>query len=177
ALELACDILVPAALEQQITEDNASRIEAKIIAEGANGPTTPAADEILHVRGILVIPDIYINAGGVTVSYFEWLKNLSHVRFGRMEKRFEEGAFNRIVAAIESSTGKAIPDQERRRLVAGAREEDIVNSGLEETMITAWQQIRETRERLPTAVDARTAAFVTSINKVARAYGDLGIFP
>lgn len=177
ALELPCDILVPAALEQQITEDNASRIEAKIIAEGANGPTTPGADEILHVRGTLVIPDVYINAGGVTVSYFEWLKNLSHVRFGRMEKRFEEGAFNRIVAAIESSTGKAIPDQERRMLVAGAREEDLVNSGLEETMITAWQQIRETRERLPTAVDARTAAFVTSINKVARAYGDLGIFP
>ena len=176
-LELPCDILVPAALEEQITESNAGRLQARMIAEGANGPTSPEADEILFARGVMVIPDTYINAGGVTVSYFEWLKNLSHVRFGRMEKRFEEGAFNRIVAAMESATGKPVPEPERRALVTGADEVDLVNSGLEETMINAWQAIKETRERLPTAVDARTAALVTSINKVAKAYGDLGIFP
>jgi len=177
ALELPCDLLVPAALERQITESNAARIQARIIAEGANGPTTPEADEILFVRGIQVLPDIFINAGGVTVSYFEWLKNLSHVRFGRMEKRFEEDAFARLVRAIEASTGTTFPDQERGRLVHGANEEDIVNSGLQETMVTAWHEIRRTQDRLQGQVDLRTAAFISAIDKIARSYGDLGIFP
>ena len=176
-LEVPCDVLAPCALELQITGDNAPRIQAKIIAEGANGPTTPDADVILHDRGILVIPDIYINAGGVTVSYFEWLKNLSHVRFGRMEKRFDESAFNRIVGAIEASTGKTFSDAERLALVAGAEEEDLVNSGLEETMITSWAQIKVTRERLKNAVTPRIAAFVTAIDKIAVSYKELGIFP
>ena len=176
-LELPCDILVPAALELQITKENAPRIQAKIISEGANGPTTPEADAILHDRGVFVIPDIYVNAGGVTVSYFEWVKNLEHVRFGRMEKRFEETAFGRLVDAMSSATGKKFSDAERQRLSAGAGEEDLVNSGLEETMITAWQAINERRARLGKEVDPRLAAFVLSIDKIAVSYQDLGIFP
>jgi len=176
-LELPCDILAPCALELQLTAENAPRVQAKIVAEGANGPTTPEADEILHQRGVLVIPDIYINAGGVTVSYFEWLKNLSHVRFGRMEKRFDEQAFNRLVGAIESASGKKFSPEEHRALAAGADEEDLVNSGLEETMITSWQQIKATRERLDNKVTPRIAAFVTAIDKIATSYQDLGIFP
>ncbi len=153
-LELPCDILIPAALEQQITKENAPRIQARIIGEGANGPTTPDADAILATRGVLVVPDIFLNAGGVTVSYFEWLKNLSHVRFGRMEKRFEEGVYTRLVAAIESTTGKAFSAADRRRLSQGAGEEDIVNSGLEETMIVGWQTLRETQLKVG-GIDAR----------------------
>jgi len=176
-LEVECDILAPCALELQLTAENAPRIKAKIIAEGANGPTTPDADVILERRGILVVPDIYINAGGVTVSYFEWLKNLSHVRFGRMEKRFEEQAFNRLVGAIESASGKKFTAAEHAALAAGADEEDLVNSGLEETMITSWHQIKATRERLGNKVTPRIAAFVTAIDKIAMSYQDLGIFP
>ena len=177
ALELPCDILAPAALELQITAENAPRIQARIIAEGANGPTTPEADEILHQKGVMVIPDIYINAGGVTVSYFEWLKNLEHVRFGRMEKRFEEKAFGRLVDAMEGATGKRFSDIERRQLSAGAGEEDLVSSGLEETMVTAWQAIKDTQGRIGKDQDLRTAAFVLSIDKIAVSYQDLGIFP
>ncbi|MDH5316506.1 MAG: Glu/Leu/Phe/Val dehydrogenase, partial [Gemmatimonadota bacterium] len=150
---------------------------AKIIAEGANGPTTPEADRILHDKGVLVIPDIYINAGGVTVSYFEWLKNLSHVRFGRMEKRFDEGAFSRLVGAIEQTTGKEFSEAERHSLAAGADEEDLVNSGLEETMITSWRQIKARREQLGNKVTYRIAAFVDAIDKIAVSYKELGIFP
>ncbi|OFV90217.1 MAG: glutamate dehydrogenase [Acidobacteria bacterium RIFCSPLOWO2_02_FULL_64_15] len=144
ALEIDCDVLVPAALENQLTADNAPRVRARIILEGANGPTTAEADEIFRAKGTLVIPDIYANAGGVTVSYFEWLKNLSHVRFGRLEG----------------------PDELR-----------TVNSGLERTMAIAYQEIRETLGRQPGLQDLRTAAFLTAINKVARAYLELGIFP
>lgn len=176
ALELDCDILVPAALEGQITAENAPRIRARIIAEGANGPTTPEADLILQDRGILVVPDIYLNAGGVTVSYFEWLKNLSHVRFGRMERRFEESAFTRLVEAIEARNGSPFSEEDRRRLTHGADEEDLVNSGLEETMITAWHDIRRTRARHAGA-DPRTAAFIVALDKIVVSYLDRGIFP
>lgn len=176
ALELPCDILVPAALEHQLTAENAPRLQARLIGEGANGPTTTEADAILTERGVLVVPDIFLNAGGVTVSYFEWLKNLSHVRFGRMEKRFEEGVHGRLVAAIELATGKPFSEADRRRLAQGAGEEDIVNSGLEETMVVAWQTMRETQLRVG-GIGARTAAFVTALDKIARAYEDRGIFP
>ncbi len=177
ALELPCDILVPAALENVITKENAPRIQARIVAEGANGPTTADADAILREKGILVIPDMYLNAGGVTVSYFEWLKNLSHVRFGRMEKRFEEMSAGRMVKSIESATGKSLSDAERSLLVRGADEEDLVNSGLEETMSVAFQQIRKVQQKYPTAPDMRTAAFINAIEKIAVSYMELGIFP
>jgi glutamate dehydrogenase (NAD(P)+) len=177
ALELDCDILIPAALENVLTGDNAPRIKAKIIVEGANGPTTPEAESVFRDRGIMVIPDLYANAGGVTVSYFEWLKNLSHVRFGRMQKRLEERDEARFVRALESLTGKSLSDEERRALVHGADEQDIVNSGLEETMIVAYHSIRDTLKRNPKLGDLRAAAFLTAIDKIAVSYKELGVFP
>lgn len=177
ALEWDCDILVPAALEQQLRKENAPRVQARIIAEGANGPVSPNADEILAAKGALVIPDTYLNAGGVTVSYFEWLKNLSHVSFGRMERRYEEAASRRLLGAVETATGKRFPEQEAANIVHGAQELDLVNSGLEETMCTAYNQIREIRSRHRDEIDLRTAAFVCAIDKIAASYTDLGIWP
>lgn len=178
ALELECDILVPAALENQITAENAPRIQAKIIAEGANGPTTFEADRILRDKGVLVIPDTFMNAGGVTVSYFEWIKNLSHVRFGRLERRFDEQVRRGFVDAMQERTGRHLFSEEELAVMArGADERDLVNSGLEETMITAYEQIREVQKRLDGKADLRTAAFVNAIDKIAHCYKDLGIFP
>lgn len=177
ALELDCDILIPAALEQVITKENAPRVKAKIIGEAANGPLTPDADEILLAKGALVVPDMYLNAGGVTVSYFEWLKNLSHVRYGRMEKRFNETMNERILQEIEELTGKKVDDKNRSLIKHGADEIDLVHSGLEETMITATREIMaewKSNENIP---DMRTAAYVVAINKVATTYAELGIFP
>ena len=177
ALEMECDILIPAALENQITKENAPRIKAKIVAEAANGPTTFEADEILRDKGVLVIPDTYLNAGGVTVSYFEWVKNLSHVRFGRMEKRFDQQAYARLFGIFETKSGQDFAAAEINALTRGADEEDLVNSGLEETMISAYQQVRNVRNRLDGKADLRTAAFVNAIDKIALCYRDLGIFP
>jgi glutamate dehydrogenase (NAD(P)+) len=177
ALELECDILIPAALENQITDENVDRIRAKIIAEGANGPVTAAASERLYERGVMVLPDMYLNAGGVTVSYFEWLKNLSHVRFGRMEKRFEERANRRLLEAVERLTGQRFGEDDLATFSAGPSEEDLVNSGLEETMITSYQRIREARRFHGDRPDLRTAAFVVAINMICGTYGDMGIFP
>ena len=178
ALELKCDVLIPAAIESVITKDNAKRIKAKIIAEGANGPVTADAEQILLKKGIVMIPDMYCNAGGVTVSYFEWLKNLSHVRFGRMEKRFDEYANESIVTMVEKMTGKKVQKIERNLLTKGADEIDLVNSGLEETMISAYRDIRDVRKRKSnTITDLRTAAFAVAINKVANDYLAMGIFP
>ncbi len=177
ALELECDILVPAALENVITTENAPRIKAKIIAEAANGPVSADAEAILLKKGILVIPDMYINAGGVTVSYFEWLKNLSHMRFGRMEKRFNSNTYENLVSTVERLTGKTIGQKERSVLTRGADEVDLVNSGLEETMITAYREIRDTWKRNKKIEDMRTAAFVAALKKISADYLALGIFP
>ncbi|NOX38138.1 MAG: Glu/Leu/Phe/Val dehydrogenase [Calditrichaeota bacterium] len=177
ALELPCDILVPAALENQITTENAPRIQAKIIGEAANGPVTAEASEILQQKGVMIIPDMYLNAGGVTVSYFEWLKNLSHVRFGRMGKRFEKKVNTQILELVEQLTGKKIPEDIFESIATGADEEDLVNSGLEETMINAYHEIREIRRQHKDEIDLRTAAFLDAIHKVARSYFELGIFP
>ncbi len=177
ALELDCDILIPAALEEQITQSNAPRIKAKIIGEGANGPTTVDAEEILLKKGVMVIPDMYLNAGGVTVSYFEWLKNLSHVRFGRMDKRFEHSAFDKMLRAVEESTGRSFKEHERVAITKGPDEIDLVNSGLEETMTGAYNQIRDIKKSNPKIPDLRTAAFLNAIEKIATAYMELGIFP
>jgi glutamate dehydrogenase (NAD(P)+) len=176
ALELDCDVLIPAALENQLTADNAPHVKARIILEGANGPTLPAADEIFRRRGTLLIPDIYANAGGVTVSYFEWLKNLSHVRFGRLERRLQAAAGRRMLQALETATGKTF-SADSASLVTVSDELNIVNSGLEETMSVAYQDIRDTLRRRPALADLRTAAFFIAIEKIARNYVELGIFP
>lgn len=176
ALEMDCDILIPAALENVINGSNAARVKAKIIGEAANGPLTPEADEILLAKGCLIVPDMYINAGGVTVSYFEWLKNLSHVRFGRMDKRFSENQNTQILQSVEALTGKKVTDIERRQILHGPDEVDLIYSGLEDTMIDSYHEIRDMMLTLGIN-DMRTAAFVVSINKVGVAYEELGIFP
>ncbi|WP_019948445.1 Glu/Leu/Phe/Val family dehydrogenase [Hymenobacter aerophilus] len=176
-LEYECDVLLPAALENQIHEGNAAKVKAKIVAEGANGPTTQPAEKILLERGILILPDLYLNAGGVTVSYFEWLKNLSNVRFGRMGKRAEEGAMRRLVATIERTTGRTVSEEERQSIIHGADEIDLVHSGLEDTMITAYQSIRKVMDEVPGITDMRTAAFYSAIEKIGVSYQSLGIFP
>jgi len=176
-LEQECDILIPAALENVINAGNADRIQAKIIGEGANGPLTPEADAILNAKGIVVVPDMYINAGGVTVSYFEWLKNLSHVRFGRMDKRFSENQNASIIQTVEGLTGKSLSDIEKKQLMRGPDEVDLVYSGLEDTMIGSFHEIRDVLVTNNDIEDMRTAAFVVAINKVGVAYEELGIFP
>jgi glutamate dehydrogenase (NAD(P)+) len=177
ALEMECDILIPAALENVIDGNNAPRIKAKIIGEAANGPLTPEADEVFSKRGILVIPDMYLNAGGVTVSYFEWLKNLSHVRYGRLEKRFTENANINILKQIEELTGKKVTAAEKEIIAHGPDEIDLVHSGLEETMINATHEIMDIWKANPAIPDMRTAAYVCAINKVGTSYAELGIFP
>ena len=175
ALEMDCDVLVPAALENVITGENVDRIKAKIIVEGANGPVTADASEKLLSRGVLLVPDLYTNAGGVTVSYFEWVKNLSHMRFGRMEKRFQEHTNQQILAAVEQLTGKKMTESARRQAAEAAGEEELVNSGLEETMVAAYSELRAIQKE--ESVDLRTAAFMNAIGKVAMAYTQRGIFP
>jgi glutamate dehydrogenase (NAD(P)+) len=177
ALEKDCDILIPAALENVINGENAPRISAKIIGEAANGPLTPEADEIFIKKGALVVPDMYLNAGGVTVSYFEWLKNLSHVRYGRMEKRYTENLNTNILGQIEFLTGKKVGDKAKKSIMHGPEESDLVHSGLEETMIGATREIMEMWKSNPGIPDMRTAAYVVAINKVGTAYAELGIFP
>ena len=177
ALELECDILIPAALENVINADNADRIKAKIIGEAANGPLTPDADEVLTKKGILVIPDMYLNAGGVTVSYFEWLKNLSHVRYGRMEKRFTENLNKHILGQIEELTGKNVDAREKMLIEHGPDEVDLVYSGLEQTMIEATREIMHCWKANDKIPDMRTAAYVVAIDKVGTSYAELGIFP
>ena len=177
ALELECDILLPSALENVINAENAPRVKAKVIGEAANGPLTPEADENFAARGILVVPDMYLNAGGVTVSYFEWLKNLSHVRYGRLEKRFTENMNKHILGQIEELTDKKVSTAERTFIEHGADEVDLIHSGLEETMITATREIMDIWKANPQIPDMRTAAYVCAINKVATSYAELGIFP
>lgn len=176
-LEYECDILLPAALESQIHRYNAPRIRAKIIAEGANGPTTAPAEEILLQRGILILPDIFLNAGGVVVSYFEWLKDIAHVRLGRLEKRFEERTNQRLVEIVERLTGKSLTSSERQLLLRGPDEVDLVRSGLEDTMASAFHELWEIMKTRRGVQDLRTAAFVCAIDKIATAYFQLGIFP
>ena len=175
-LEMPCDILIPAALENQITIENAARIQAKIVAEAANGPVDFEGDEVLTARGILVIPDLYLNAGGVTVSYFEWLKNLSHVSFDRMNSGYIESSKERMLAAIEGLTGKSLDPLQRALVTAGPKEIDFVRSALADTMSLAYHKIRDIwkTKDMP---DLRTAAFYFAIDRVARSHMAHGVFP
>lgn len=177
ALELECDILVPAALEGQIHSGNVANIKAKIVAEAANGPVTADANDILLERGVLIIPDMYLNAGGVTVSYFEWLKNLSHVRFGRMSNRFEANTNMEMLKTLEALTGRSVDRATFKRLSVGAGEYDLVDSGLEETMVDAYNEIREIMLHYGNETDLRTAGYISAIQKIADSYLTMGIFP
>ncbi|WP_236975826.1 Glu/Leu/Phe/Val family dehydrogenase [Membranihabitans maritimus] len=176
ALFIDCDVLIPAALENQIHEENAHKVRAKVIAEAANGPVTSDAEQIILDKGIVIIPDFYANAGGVTVSYFEWLKNLDHVRFGRLDKRFNQETYQNLVELVERMTGKKVSEREKSVLTRGGDEIDLVRSGLEETMVNAYTQIR-TQMKKQNIPDLRTAAFAVAIKKVAMDYTQLGVFP
>jgi glutamate dehydrogenase (NAD(P)+) len=175
ALELECDILIPAAMEGAITEDNAPNIRASLIAEAANGPITFEADRILRNRGITILPDAYVNAGGVVVSYFEWIRNLSHMRFGRIERRLDEARGRNVVKALEETSGKQVPEWISDKLARGADELDLVRSGLDDSMRQAMQEIIDIRSRKPEIEDYRTAAYVIALQKLARSYLDIGV--
>lgn len=175
-LERECDILIPAALENQITEANADRIRARIVAEAANGPVDFHGETILRDRGVLMIPDVFLNAGGVTVSYFEWLKNRAGVSFDRMRSRHEEIMKRELLEQMEDMTGTCVPGLRRMRLIKGPDEYELVKSALEHTMIRAYREIREVwkSRKLP---DLRTAAFLLAIERVGTSYRQHGIFP
>jgi len=175
-LSTQCDILLPCALERQIHYDNAPTIKAKIIGEGANGPITPKADQILLDNGVVVIPDLLLNAGGVTVSYFEWIKNISHIRFGRMTRAWEEEGKRDMVNWVEEATGKPMDADVKKHFVRGATEKDLVYSGLADTMATACKETYDTCMELSGAHDYRTAAFVNAIRKMDRVYSSSGHF-
>jgi glutamate dehydrogenase (NAD(P)+) len=174
-LEMECDILIPAAIEGAITESNAPNIRAKLIAEAANGPITYEADRILRNRGITILPDAYVNAGGVVVSYFEWIRNLSHMRFGRIERRLDEARGRNMIRALEETSGRQVPAWISNSLSHGADELDLVRSGLDDSMRQAMQEIIDVRSRKPEIEDYRTAAYVIALQKLARSYVDLGV--
>ncbi len=175
-LTLDCDILIPAAMEAQITKNNAENIKAKVIFEAANGPVTFRADEILRNRGITILPDAYVNAGGVTVSYFEWVRNLGHIRFGRMERRHDELHGARMLQAIETLTGNQAEEWMQNEIVHGADELDLVRSGLDDTMRNSYQQIKEVLNSNDKVTDFRTASYVVAIQKLLRSYIDIGVY-
>lgn len=174
-LEAECDILIPAALENQLTKDNAPNVKAKLVAEAANGPVTFEADEILRSRNIFVIPDFYLNAGGVAVSYFEWIKNISHIRFGRLDRRLDENRGRTLIDMFEHVTKAEVPKKFQDELMRGADELDLIRSGLDDTMRIAYQEIREIWRSRSNVVDLRTAAYAHAISKIATAYRELGL--
>jgi glutamate dehydrogenase (NAD(P)+) len=168
-------VLIPAAREGVIHEENADRIQARLVVEAANGPCTWEADQILRDRGVTILPDIFVNAGGVVVSYFEWLRNIAHVRMGRLQRRHEATRGQHIISAIEMMTNQTTPDWLRDSMTRGTREIDLVRSALDDTMRLAFQEIRETRDVESNGVllDYRTAAYLIAIRKVLRARMDL----
>jgi glutamate dehydrogenase (NAD(P)+) len=175
ALEMDCDILIPAALESQIHAGNAMEIKAKLIVEGANGPVTYEADEILRRRGVTVLPDVFANVGGVTVSYFEWTRNISHMRFGRLQRRYDAMRGEYLVSAMNDLSDKKVDDNLRKRLVSGASELDLVRSGLDDTMRMAFQDIREVMKQYPEVKDYRTASYILALSKIVQNYEDIGL--
>jgi glutamate dehydrogenase (NAD(P)+) len=174
-LGIDCDILIPAAKGGQITAVNAPQIKARLIAEAANAPVTFEADEYLRDQGVVILPDIFVNAGGVTVSYFEWIKNISHIRFGRMERRFDEIKGHRIIDAIEAASGQNVPKHLRDHLIQGADELALVRSGLDDTMRLAYQEIRDIMLNRSDIADLRTAAYTDAIQKVSESYEQMGV--
>ncbi len=175
-LEKDCDILIPAALESQITLENADRINARLIVEAANGPITFGADEVLNKKGTIIIPDTYANAGGVTVSYFEWIRNISHIRFGRMQKRHDEMRGHQMASMLEEVTGAKVSPLLKSSITRGADELDLVRSGLDDTMRLAYQEMRGALDNEAGVHDLRTACYVASISKIARSCLDVGVY-
>ncbi len=179
-LELDCDILIPAAMEGVIDQNNAPRIKAPLIIEAANGPITAGADEILRARGTVIIPDLYANAGGVTVSYFEWVKNLSHIRFGRMQRRQEEARHQLLIDELErlsedKGLGWTLSPGFKEKYLRGADELELVRSGLDDTMRIAYQSMREIWHSRPEVTDLRMAAYIVAIDRVAKSYRSKGL--
>ncbi|OOC48416.1 Glu/Leu/Phe/Val family dehydrogenase [Thioalkalivibrio versutus] len=174
-MERECDILIPAALEGAIHRDNVDQIQARLIAEAANGPCTWEADQALRERGVPILPDVYVNAGGVIVSYFEWVRNLSHMRFGRLERRYDQAQGQHIVSAIEMMTNESVPEWIRDAVVRGAEEIDLVRSGLDDAMREAFREMHEVREMESNGevLDYRTAAYLIALRKIIRARSDL----
>jgi len=177
ALYLDCDILIPAALENQIHMGNVRRVRAKMIAEAANGPVTAAADEYLRKKSVMILPDIYLNAGGVTVSYFEWSKNLMHMHYGRMSRHLENLEAETFIHQVEALTGKKLDPNARKTLLRSHDELALVNSGLEDTMRSAYREIRDAFKRRSKVEDLRMASYSLAIERISQAYLDLGIFP
>jgi glutamate dehydrogenase (NAD(P)+) len=179
-LEEPCDILIPAAMEGVIHKGNAAAIKAPLIIEAANGPITFGADEILRQKGCLIIPDMYANAGGVTVSYFEWVKNLSHIRFGRMQRRAEEARSRLLVEELErlsadKGLGWTLAEDFKDRFLTGSDELALVRSGLDDTMRTAYQSMREVWHSRNDVEDLRVAAYIVAIDRVAKTYRSKGL--
>ena len=174
-LEADCDILVPAAIESQITEANAPRIRAPLIVEAANGPVTLAAERQLLARGKVILPDLFVNAGGVTVSYFEWVSNVSHVRFGRLSRQLDIQRNRHIINIIETTSGRTVPEELKAPLLRGTDEPDLIQSGLEGTMREAYGTIREKMLQSERIQDLRTAAFAVALEKVVRSYRQMGL--
>ena len=171
---MECDILIPAAKENVIDESNAQEIKAKLIVEAANGPITFEADEILNKRNVTIIPDIMANAGGVAVSYFEWIRNIRHIRFGRLEKRRNAFQFETLIAAIETMTGKDMPEKFKEQFIEGANEIDLVRSGLDDMMREAYQKVRQSmiENKIP---NLRTAAYKVALDRIAISYDTIGL--
>jgi len=174
-LTMDCDIFIPAAMEGVVTESNAEQIKANIIIEAANGPITFTANEILRDKGCLIIPDLYANAGGVTVSYFEWVKNLSHIRFGRMQRREHERQTLSMVEAIEEMVGQKFPAKHLANIIEGPTELDLVRSGLDDVMREGYQVISQKWHSDPKIPDLRTAAMMVALERIQDSYGSLGI--
>ena len=174
-LEAEADILIPAAMEGVINQHNAPRIRTPLIIEAANGPVTAPGDAALRSRGIVIIPDFCANAGGVTVSYFEWIKNLTHIRFGRIQRRQLENQFEALIAGVESITGTPFPAAHRNEVLSGATEINLVRSGLEDTMRGAYNAISATWNETDNVPDLRTAAMMIAVDRVAQSYISIGI--
>lgn len=174
-LEKECDILIPAAIEGVINSSNAARIKAPLIAEAANGPVTFEADAILRKKGTVILPDAFLNAGGVTVSYFEWIKNLARIRFGRLERRHEEMKGKLIVETLETMLKAKVPNDLKNKLIEGADELDLVRSGLDDSMRDAYKNIRETYYSMNNVDDFRTASYVVAIKTIAKGYESMNL--
>ncbi len=174
-IECACDILIPAATEGVINIKNAHKVKAKMIIEAANGPVTAMADSILRDNGVFIIPDLYANAGGVTVSYFEWVKNIGHIRFGRLQRRNEESKNRSLIDALANQNGLKFNKRFKSKYIEGADEIDLVRAGLDDTMRTAYVNIKTILENKPELGDLRTSAFYSVINNIALHYKSIGL--